>query len=261
MPDEPVDMMEQLRPWIDRHTRVAWLPRTADSGGLPTASKFSGQLLLLKDEPWPLCGSCQQPLELLLQLNLAELPDRSLDYGPGMLQLFYCVGPAYCEPGWEPFSNVSLCRIIQPTAALPAAENHNRFPAKSIIGWEPIADLPSSAEHEPLGIEYNFHFRDVPYQPAEMWCKELNLHFVGAASIDRLGEEVTASASDKLAGWPCWVQGVEYPKCPECGNEMSYLFQMGSEDNVPYMFGDCGVGHITQCPQHKHVVAFGWACS
>jgi hypothetical protein len=26
------------------------------------------------------------------------------------------------------------------------------------------------------------------------------------------------------------------------------------------MFGDSGIGHITQCPEHKEVLAFGWAC-
>jgi hypothetical protein len=26
------------------------------------------------------------------------------------------------------------------------------------------------------------------------------------------------------------------------------------------MFGDMGIGHITQCPEHLDVVAFGWAC-
>ena len=32
------------------------------------------------------------------------------------------------------------------------------------------------------------------------------------------------------------------------------------EHNLPFMFGDSGCGYITQCPEHKEVVAFGWAC-
>ena len=39
------------------------------------------------------------------------------------------------------------------------------------------------------------------------------------------------------------------------------IFQLDSEDHVPFMFGDVGTGHITQCPEHLEVVAFGWACS
>lgn len=39
------------------------------------------------------------------------------------------------------------------------------------------------------------------------------------------------------------------------------LFQIDSEDNIPYMFGDTGCGHITYCEKHPRVLAFGWACS
>jgi hypothetical protein len=38
------------------------------------------------------------------------------------------------------------------------------------------------------------------------------------------------------------------------------VFQVVLEDNVPSMFGDVGCGHVTQCPEHMEVVAFGWAC-
>ena len=67
---------------------------------------------------------------------------------------------------------------------------------------------------------------------------------------------------DKLGGYPRWVQGVEYPTCRRagCGETMRLVFQIGSEDNIPLMWGDCGIGHITQCPTHTGVLAFGWAC-
>jgi hypothetical protein len=42
---------------------------------------------------------------------------------------------------------------------------------------------------------------------------------------------------------------------------MQMVFQINSEGNLPYMFGDSGRGHITQCPQHKDELAFAWACS
>jgi hypothetical protein len=41
---------------------------------------------------------------------------------------------------------------------------------------------------------------------------------------------------------------------------MRLVFQVDSEDNVPHMFGDAGIGHLTQCPDHKDVLGFGWAC-
>ena len=74
-------------------------------------------------------------------------------------------------------------------------------------------------------------------------------------------EAVTiAEMGDKLAGYPHWVQGVEYPNCPECNRRMELAFQLDSEDHLPFMFGDVGCGPITQCPEHKEVVTFGWAC-
>jgi uncharacterized protein YwqG len=39
---------------------------------------------------------------------------------------------------------------------------------------------------------------------------------------------------------------------------MLHRFQIASEDNIPYMFADSGVAHITICPSHADVVAFNW---
>ncbi|HEY7328275.1 MAG TPA: DUF1963 domain-containing protein [Gemmataceae bacterium] len=64
-------------------------------------------------------------------------------------------------------------------------------------------------------------------------------------------EEIAISQPrDKLAGWPYWIQNVEYPSCPRCGQQMIHVFQVDSEDNIPFMFGDSGCGNITQCPEH-----------
>ncbi len=90
---------------------------------------------------------------------------------------------------------------------------------------------------------------------------EVGLTIEGGFS-DGLAETVaTAASGDKLAGWPVWVQGMEHPSCPRCGRRMWLVFQLDSEDHLPFMFGDMGTGHLTQCPEHLEVVAFGWACS
>jgi uncharacterized protein YwqG len=256
----PKEAIVALQPWIAKHRRTAWRPEILSDNPTLTGSAFSGLPFLLPGEDWPICKSCGVPMESMLQLDLTKLPtDR---HGNQVLQLFYCVAGDTCDRGWEAFADYSsLCRTITQNDARPATTNLNRFPAKIIHSWTPIEDLPASAEHERLGIKFDYHFNDVPFQPMELWCPELDLHFVGAEFIKRLEADVAAANGDKLGGWPCWVQGVEYPTCPECGSEMSLLMQIDSEDNVPYMFGDCGVGHITQCPTHHHVVAFAWACS
>jgi hypothetical protein len=66
---------------------------------------------------------------------------------------------------------------------------------------------------------------------------------------------------DKLLGWPHWIQGVEYPECPTCEARMEYVFQIDSEKNLPLMWGDGGIAHVTRCPTHREVFALGWACS
>ena len=38
------------------------------------------------------------------------------------------------------------------------------------------------------------------------------------------------------------------------------MHQLDSEDNVPHMFGDAGIGHILQCPDHPEQLSWGWAC-
>ena len=119
-----------------------------------------------------------------------------------------------------------------PAAALP----ENAFPAKLIEGWRELDDYPNAEEGELLGIELT----------DDQW--------------ETLGAEGRPGTGDKLAGYPAWVQGVEYPNCLVCGASMRLVFQIDSEDNLPFMFGDVGCGHITQCKTHPEQLAFGWAC-
>jgi hypothetical protein len=49
------------------------------------------------------------------------------------------------------------------------------------------------------------------------------------------------------------------PNCPRCRQRMQSVFQH-TGDELQFIFGDMGIGHMTQCPDHKDVVAFGWAC-
>lgn len=253
------EVLAALAPWIAKHERPAWKPVTEEGDGPPSASKFGGLPLLAAGESWPTCGGCAEPLELFLQLDLDALPEELGNrFGSGVMQLFYCTGD--CDGGWEPFNTagVSLCRVLP--AGAPAAENPGEFPPQRIVGWERITDRPSGGDLDALGLETEYHFNAVPFRPMEMICEEVGLRAQGKPAIDAVHAAIHAADGDKLAGWPHWVQGPERPACPECGEAMELLFQLDSEANVPFMFGDCGVGHVTQCPTHKQVVAFGWAC-
>ena len=224
---------------LDPIRRPCWIPEVEDRDGEPRASKFSGTAALPAGESWPLCPNCTLPMQLFLQLNPAELPDGfEAPWGDGLLQFFYCTtSDPPCEAdcaAWEPFASSTLLRIVPASATEGAPLPGTAFPAKLIVGWKRQEDLPGWEELANLGFS------------------EEDAETIGNSGYPRDG--------DKLGGWPYWVQGIEYPQCPECGSEMKLLFQIDSYKNLPHMFGDAGCGHVTYCGKHPHVLAFGWAC-
>jgi uncharacterized protein YwqG len=260
-------VIEKLKPWIERQRRAAWKPIVEEREGPAIASKFGGAPWVDAESPWPNCGICQRPLTHFLQLNLAELPPAlECRFGAvGLLQLFYCTRDE-CQGsgGWEPFADdLSRVRIVWPGGETPAVSYLSLpsvvpFPEKRIVDWRRMDDYPMPEEFEELGLSFRFDFTA---NSLRLNCPELPLDTTLSMSEFEVEQIATSETGDKLAGWPYWIQGVEYPHCPRCGRRMLLVFQIDSEDNIPFMWGDCGVGHITQCPEHHDVVAFGWACS
>jgi uncharacterized protein YwqG len=250
----------QLEPWLAKHRRPAWKPVLQDGDGPATVSKFSGLPWIGENDPWPDCG---QSLQLFLRLNLNDLPEElGQVFGTGLLQLFYCCRDE-CQGmgGWEPFGDdLSRVRVVHLEgtslkSGIPDRDNY--FPAKRIMGWRQFTDLPKPSEHKDLDLKYDYNFKD---RTVKLECAEAGLSF-DEIRDDYLAHTIANSGlGDKLAGWPAWIQNVEYPDCPRCGQHMVHLFQVDSEGGVPFMFGDAGCGHITQCPEHKDAVALGWSC-
>lgn len=236
----------EIPPDVDAHARTAWVPRTEESDGELGASKFCGRPWLAADEAWPPCPNCDRPLQLFLQLDLTELPAGAQEVcgDEGLLQLFYCVSSnPMCELDCEaylPFARSVVARWVEDPSGptnRDASGPDEPFPARKITGWRPTKDLPGWLD---LTQELDGEVSD--------------------AVADRLAEAGFPLTEDKLGGWPAWVQGLEYPQCPECGDRMEVIFQIDSEDNVPHMFGDAGTGHLSRCPSHPHVLTFSWAC-
>jgi uncharacterized protein YwqG len=282
------DILRELQPWRDQYQRPAWRPRVVDGEHALTASKFGGLPWLALGEHWPACGHCESSMSLLLQLNLDHLPSGldacfgvarqtplpelaqwPLNLPPlpplaqhfssmGLLQIFYCL---QCDDGWAPFAASQLARVVHPAGFTPEPSvppDAALFPAKIITGWNEFTDWPNPQEHEELGLRYTYDFSA---NTVRLNCPEVGLTTECGLDDEELAETIsTAAYKDKLGGWPAWVQGVEYPSCPRCQRRMALLFQLDSNDHLPFMFGDMGTGHVTQCPEHRAIVAFGWAC-
>ena len=250
-------ILKQLKPWRDHAMRQAWRPITAEGEGEGAGSKFAGAAWLAAGADWPACPTCRAAMPLFLQLNLAQLPPALAEtYGRGLIQLFYCTD---CDEGWEAFSTTSLVRLIDPAGGASAAPPAGSFPALAITAWEALEDYPNPQDHDQLGLSYDYHAGPPPRISVSCPAFGVALDVIGDDELE--GNISSAAPGDKLAGWPLWIQGPEYPDCPECHRQMRLVFQFDSEDHLPFTFGDAGTGHITQCPEHTAVLAFGWACT
>lgn len=249
-----------FEPWRAKHVRTAWKPVVERSEAADSLSWFGGQPTGSPDDPWPVCEQCQAPMRFLLQLAFAELPQQAnLPFRDGILQLFYCSSDdGSCET-WAPFSGTDVFRVLPHASGVAAGPpGIDPLPQVHVIRWEAMEDHPHPEEHRALGLSYEYDFKRsrVSVQGEDPAIRlddlDIDLNVAETISLSRPG--------DKLGGWPYWIQGAEYPQCPDCATPMELLLQVDSEDNLDYMFGDAGCAHVTYCPQHPNVFAFGWAC-
>lgn len=238
----------RLRERFASARRAAFDPVTTAEDPASPVSKFGGHPWLPKGDAWPACPGCAEPMAFFVQLDVASLPAQAGVKGEGLIQLFMCKGESskdLCLETWQHGSKSAVVRLID-----KGAPGGNRtpdgatqvWPARRITDWKPLEDFPHYDDLELAGFEITEKV-DADWEAAEN---------EDAAPMPNQG--------DKLGGWPYWVQSPEYGTCRECGKRMQLVLQIDSEDNVPYMFGDAGIGHVCQCPAHPHVLTWGWAC-
>ena len=227
---------DELRPRLARSRRVAWLPRCASAGERRGDSHLGGLPALEPGAEWPVCGGCRRAMPLFLQLRASDLPAGAVGMFPdGTLQLFFCIE---CHP-WEPFSDAALVRALPADASLAPAsapEGVTVFEGRTIVDWTEVED---------------YTFPDETSGAVELELEDEQFDAIGEAGFPRQG--------DKLFGWPYWVQGPEYPECPVCGDPMTCVFQIDSNDNLDFMWGDGGLAHVLWCPRDGEL-ALVWQC-
>jgi len=245
-----MDLHEVFATWRAKHARPGWTPVCRFDGALD-GGQFGGSPRIPPGETWPMCGVCKAPLQLFVQLPTARVPRRIQGDG-GWLQVFECTVDG-C-PSWEPFGGANLVRLIPGAAPITPHPGGEPFPTRAITGWTELVEYPHNEDHEELGLTYK---HDHPRDKTTATCPALGL--VGFDIPYQSSDQIAVPArGDKLGGWPWWHMSAEYPSCPRCAGRMAYLLQLDSEDHLPYNFGDGGTAHVTQCPSHPEVLAYGW---
>lgn len=264
------EFLGALEPWFAARSRPAWKPVTRPGDGAATVSKLGGLPALAPGEPWPTCPDCGRPMPLLLQLNLATLPEElGTPFGTGLLQLFACTSGEDANASANANANeeegaaavvatATLARLVAdgPLAAPEAvpAEADDLTP-RAIVLWQRFDDHPDFDDFDDLGLLTEYVKARPPKMRAK--CPELGLAFEGKAaklfeSLDRCRE------GDKLGGWPDWPREKHWPACPDCGTRMQHVFQIETNDEIDELFGEPVRGHLMQCPTHQHVLHFAW---
>ena len=208
------------------------------------ASKFGGYPYLRNPKDWPACPNCKENMQLFLQLNLEKLPMK-YGNGKGLMQLFYCTNEAKCELSQDnflPFSPGVVARrvAIKGASATQKPNLKNVFEEKEILEWETVDDYPSPEEYVELGIHIDRN----------------------TVELLEEAEECLPIPGDKLGGWPYWLQYREYIEDEnDEESEFTHFFQLDSEDNLPYVFGDGGLAFLMYNPKQEDELALLWQSS
>ncbi|MBD1999703.1 DUF1963 domain-containing protein [Leptolyngbya sp. FACHB-541] len=273
--------------------RLTWKPIVQVGESPVDASKTSGKVWLTPGEIWPTCPNCQNPMRLVLQLNLQALPvSLNQQFGEGLLQLFCCESDFEIHTG-EYISVLSssvrsefqivayttdMSETVVDTFDLDGSDATETsipeirpcrmwaceaFSSSQLIRivqpQEGSADVPVPA------MEENFPAKQiVGWQESQEYPNIEELETFGIALNDQeiellLQSELHPQAGDKLGGWVGWAQAVDYPSCPICNQAMNQLiFQLewSHGTNFPYPHDGLGVGYLVQCPGHREQVTF-----
>lgn len=222
--------------------RMAYVPITEHvQSSFSAQSKMGGYPYLRHEHDWPTCPNCTKQMPLFLQLNISETPTMS---SSGVIQIFYCTNSEMeCEitcEAWNTYAKSVVCRLIQPegTSATIVPNLPDVLEEKQIISWKEITEYP------------NFY---------ELEDHQMEIHYDDYAVLQEAGLG-TSTSGDKLFGWPEWIQNPEYPRSNINQADMQFLFQIDSDDNLPFMFGDSGCAYIFQNPTLPEDIAMNWSC-
>ena len=228
-------------------------------------TKYNGYPYLNDDEYWPKCLNCCNFIPLFLQLNIEkDIPNEHWlhkQYSGHIIQLFYCIK---CND-FKGFNNSNQIRLIKINPNI----NIKNYEYKIMNVKSNILSIMTNKEKtyfEYYKLIQSFK-RDTCFEGP--LSNEFDTIFNGYDTYFRIKlfdelkkckyfEQYMPKATDKLGGYPFWINNVDYKKCYICNNNMSLIYQTNAKYNN-FMFGDCGIGHLFLCKKHPNILAFQWA--
>jgi Type II/IV secretion system protein len=186
-----------------RSGRTAYIPVVSTT--VDSSSCIGGSTAHLpKGETWPVCRSCGLLLSLVVELNLAALPDLYRNEN-GIAQLFVC---GQRGGGCDAYSETDpgVLAVVRPPEGLVRVSAPEHFQDVSvapgmIVDWKEYTEDPDYADETTTetGTE-----ADVTPVTSARHC-------------------------DKLGGWPAWQQHNDWPLNDD-GSRMTLLYQVAEGD-------------------------------
>jgi uncharacterized protein YwqG len=237
--------------------KKTWIPITEEKETTYKNSKFGGGKYLIINSEEINCKACSRPFIPLFQIDLKSVPQNSFPFNEGLLQFFYCLN---CEgPDYLGREDMGIkARILNlETDQLIEYDFKEFYPEKAIIDWKFIG-----YEVHPEMFDFIFGQGDSYSLKAYSEFEPLLKDFSEEENklIQEIGE-FYMSRSDKIGGYGKYIQGYPYLKCKICNKELKHIVQIGSEINIPYMWGDGGIAHVFICEDHKENRDFSFDCS
>lgn len=273
--------LDSIKSKLNHLKRQAWKPIMQLGEGALNASKVSGKAWLNCGETWAICPNCKNPLRLVLQLNLQQLPE-SLEnkFGSGILQLFCCesdfdietdeyilmgnsvvstttsssftyinesgesVTLTRSEPYIETKEPEQVLTKVRTVCCLMACEPFANNQLVRIIQLDDElveVEVPEMEEFFPAKLIVGWKEMEEYPHPEEI--KEYGIA-LDEREYEILEEyELSAQVGDKLGGWLSWAQYIEYPTCPTCNQKMNqFIFQFESDSDQNFPYPHHGLG-------------------
>lgn len=225
-----------LRARIEARQVPAWLPTFAP--GSEGIGVVRGPMTFDRDEPWPTCGVCGEPLAALLELDLARVPAEHLR-ADALVQLFWC-------EAWEELGRADVCSV-SPRAWLARRRRRSGEKRASRATRGTPCAIVGFTRHEEAPLAVGALRAD--FEAASQETLDALLASVGAPADlnvtdpDDLHEAVVRALGlyprneHKLGGVPTFVQEYERPF-------RSQIFQLEAKAPFDVNFGDVGAGHV-----------------